>query len=50
MNSPAHLLQLVLATLLLIASSVLFIIHYNFLAIVLMLAGGVVAFLNFKGK
>ena len=48
MNTPAHILQLLLVALLLVASAVLFIVHWNVLAIILMIAGGVIAFLNYR--
>jgi len=50
MNSPTHVLQVVLATLLLVIAAVMFIIGYEIPGILLMIAGGVVAFLNFGGK
>lgn len=46
-NSPVHILQLLLATALLVLSAVLLIMGYNLFGVIAMVIGGVLCFLNF---
>lgn len=45
--SPVHILQLLVATALLVLSAVLLIMGYNLFGVLAMLIGGILCFLNF---
>jgi hypothetical protein len=47
-NAPVHVLQIVISTLLLVASAALLISGSVMIGLVLLVAGGAVAFLNLK--